>query len=275
MSATEDARTRDEGTGGQNWIARLLQFDRDGDTFVAANPQHGQRTRLFGGLIAAQALRAAGETVDAGKRPQSLHLYFVRGGRYDVDVELQVERTRTGRSFDTRRVTAVQDGEVILEMIASFHRPEPGADWHPHAEPTIALQDAAPKHPSIEFADRFEIRTMPGDSSPFAVPPYWIRARDPIGDEPLVCACTLTLMSDLGPVPAARPPGTPATVGAGFATSLDHSVWFHRAFRPNEWHRYEVRSVNNSDSRGLATGSLYDMSGSLIASTTQEALWRV
>jgi acyl-CoA thioesterase len=267
--------TAGDDTGGQSWIARLLQFDRDGDAFVAANPPRGPGSRLFGGLIAAQALRAAGATVDEPKRPQSLHLYFVRGGRYDVDVVLDVERTRTGRSFDTRRVTATQDGEVILEMIASFHRPEPGADWHPQTEAGLGLDDAAPKQPAVEFADRFEIRTTPGDSAPFAVPPYWIRARDPIEDEPLLRACTLTLMSDLGPVPAARPPGTALDFGAAFATSLDHSLWFHRVFQPDAWHRYEVGSANNSDSRGLAVGSLYDVSGVLVASMAQEALWRV
>jgi acyl-CoA thioesterase II len=275
MTATGDARIRDEGAGGSSWIARLLRLRRDGDTFVVTNTERGPGARLFGGLIAAQALRAAGATVGADKRPQSLHLYFVRGGRYDLDIALQVERTRTGRSFDTRRVTASQDGAVILEMIASFHRPEPGADWHPPAEPTLALEHAAPKHPTIEFADRFEIRTAAEDSSPFALPPYWIRARDPIDDDPLIRACTLTFMSDLGPVPAARPPGTPLQIDAGFTTSLDHSVWFHRPFAPNEWHRYDVGPVNHSDSRGLVVGSLYDGSGALIASTTQEALWRV
>ncbi|MEZ0363180.1 acyl-CoA thioesterase [Mycobacterium sp. pUA109] len=275
MTATENARTRHGHPDERSWVARLLRFDRDGDTFVAANSDRGPGSRLFGGLIAAQALGAAGATVDAGKHPQSLHLYFVRGGRYGVDVELQVERTRTGRSFDTRRVTARQDDAVILEMIASFHRPEPGADWHPRREPTVPLDDAAPKHPAIEFADRFEIRTRPDDVSPFAVPPFWIRVRDPIEDDPLLRACTLTFMSDFGPVPAARPPGVPVVPGAGFTTSLDHAVWFHRPFWPNAWHRYEVGSVNNADARGLAVGSLYDAPGALIASTTQEALWRL
>lgn len=252
----------------------MLRLDRDGDTFVAT-AERGPGSRLFGGLIAAQALRAAGATVDEPKRPQSLHLYFVRGGRYDVDITLTVERTRTGRSFDTRRVTAVQDGAVILEMIASFHRPEPGADRHPPAAAGLALADAVPKHPAVEFADRFEIRTAPEDSSPFAVPPYWIRTREPVEDDPLVRACTLTLMSDLGPVPAARPLGASKYFDSGFATSLDHSLWFHRPFHPGEWHHYDVRAVNNSDSRGLVFGSLYDASGTLIASMTQEALWRM
>ena len=258
-----------------SWIAQLLQFDRAGDTFVAQQSEVGPGTRLFGGLIAAQALGAGGATVDPQKHPQSLHLYFVRGGRYGIDVEFHVERTRDGRSFDTRRVTATQQGDVILEMIASFHLPEPGADHHPDAPSCAGLDDAIPKQPGIEFADRFEIRTMPGDDSLFAVPPFWIRTREAVEDDPLIRACTLAFMSDLGPVPAARPPGLPLRPGVGFAASLDHSVWFHRPFDPRRWHRYEVLSLNNSDSRGLVRGSLYDGTGSLIASTSQEALWRV
>lgn len=275
MTATENADTRHGDVAEPSWLSRLLQFDRDGDTFVATNTIRGPAPRLFGGLIAAQALCAAGRTVDPDKRPQSLHLYFVRGGRHDVDLELCVQRTRTGRTFDTRQVSARQDGDVILEMIASFHRPEPGFDWHPPAEPTLPLDRAVPKEDVLQLGDRFEIRTAPEDGSRFAVPPYWVRVRDPIGDDPLICACALTFISDLGPVPVARPPGTRLALDTGFATSLDHSIWFHRPFQPTAWHRYEVNSVNNSDSRGLAVGSLYDNSGTLIASMTQEALWRL
>ncbi|CAJ1578967.1 acyl-CoA thioesterase [[Mycobacterium] wendilense] len=256
----------------KSWIAQLLQFDRDRDTFVSPQAQvFGNEPRLFGGLIAAQALGAAGATVDPVKLPQSLHLYFVRGGVYGVAVEFQVERTRDGRSFDTRRVTAVQNGAVILEMIASFHLPEPGADRHPPPVVTVGLEDAVAKDPSIDFADYFEIRTMPDDTSEFAIPPFWIRTRDEIEDDPLVRSCVLAFMSDFGPVPVARPPELPAD---GFAASLDHSVWFHRAFDPHQWHRYDVDPVNNSDSRGLVRGSLYNTDRTLIATTSQEALWR-
>lgn len=258
-----------------SWIARLMQCDRHGDTFVTSQPAAGPGPRLFGGLIAAQSLGAAGATVDPGKLPQSLHLYFVRGGRYSVDVELHVERTRDGRSFDTRRVTAVQQGAVILEMIASFHAPEPGADEHPKGAPPLALASARLKEPDIEYADRFEIRTTPDDDSVFAVPPFWIRTRAEIEDDPLIRACALTFMSDFGPVPVARPSGVPLEPDVGYAASLDHSVWFHRPFVPHDWHRYEVHPLNVGDSRGLVHGSLYDIGGALIATTTQEALWRV
>ena len=250
-----------------------MDFDRDGDVFVARQPANGPNPRLFGGLIAAQALGAAGATVETDKHPQSLHLYFVRGGRYGDDVEMTVERTRDGGSFDTRRVTARQQGAVILEMIASFHRPEPGADAHPPAGASVAFDDAVAKQPAIEFANRFEIRTRPEDDSVFAVPPFWIRSREPIEDDPLIRAATLTFLSDFGPVPVAKPDGV--ALNTGFAASLDHSVWFHRPFHPQQWHRYDVRSLNNSDARGLVAGSLYDTAGGLVASTTQEALWRV
>jgi len=258
-----------------SWIAELLHFRRDGDAFVVPQPTGSPGDRLFGGLIAAQALATAGATVDSDKLPQSLHLYFVRGGKYGADVELQVERTRDGRSFDTRRVTATQHGAVILEMIASFHRPEPGADQHPDVAPSVPFDDANPKPPATDFAALFEVRTGPADTSAFAVPPFWIRTREDIEDDALIRACTLTFMSDFGPVPVARPPGTPIRPHLGFAASLDHSVWFHRPFIPHDWHRYEVHQLNSSDSRGLVAGAIYASSGSLIASTTQEALWRL
>ncbi|MEZ0052651.1 acyl-CoA thioesterase-2 [Mycobacterium sp. MAA66] len=256
-----------------SWIARLLDFARDGDVFTAPQPAGGPGSRLFGGLIAAQALAAAGRTVPGEKLPQSLHLYFVRGGQYGVDVEFHVERTRDGRAFDTRRVTAKQHGKTILEMIASFHVSEPGAIWQRPEPIGIELDDAVLKAPSLGFADRFEIRVTPNDESLFAVPPFWIRTNDEIEDDPLIRACMLTFMSDFGPVPVARPAGTVLT--DGFAASLDHTVWFHRPFVPQDWHRYEVIALGNADSRGLVRGSLYDTGGVLIASTSQEALWRL
>lgn len=257
-----------------SWIARLLEFERDGDVFLARQPPAGPGKRLFGGLIAAQALAAAGATVEPDKRPQSLHLYFVRGGEYGVDVELDVVRTRDGRSFDTRQVTATQHGKTILEMIASFHRPEDGADWHPRPPARLDFDASVPKTPDLGFVNRFEVRADPSDDSPFVLSPFWIRTADRIEDSALVQACVLTFMSDFGPVPAARPPDSPTGSNAAYAASLDHAVWFHRPFLPHEWHRYEITPLNNGDARGLVVGSMYDASGSLIASTTQEALWR-
>jgi acyl-CoA thioesterase len=263
------------GAGERSWIARLLELERNGDVFVAPTPNNGVGSRLFGGLIAAQSLAAAGATVETVKLPQSLHLYFVRGGDYGVDVELQVERTRDGRSFDTRRVTAVQHGKVILEMIASFHRPEVSPDWQPAVVAALEFDEAKEAEFNIGFLDRFDLRVVPGDDTEFAVPPFWIRTVDTIEDDPLIRACALTFMSDFGPVPVARPPGAPRGEEVGYAASLDHAVWFHRPYDPRRWHRYEIKPVNHSDARGLVVGSLYADTGELVASTSQEALWRM
>jgi len=271
MTAVNDAT----GSVGRSWITELLPYRADGDTFIAPQPPAGPGLRLFGGLIAAQSLAAAGATVDPDKLPHSLHAYFVRGGDYGVEVDLHVERTRDGRSFATRRFTAVQQGRAILELMASFARPEPGTDWHPPVEPSLPFDVAVPKEPDIPSAEKFELRAHPDDDSEFAVPPFWIRTRDEIEDDPLIRACMLTFMSDIGPVPAGRPPGVPMSFGARFAASLDHSVWFHRPFHPRRWHRYEVSAVNNVSSRGLVVGGLYDEDGTLIASVSQEALLRL
>jgi len=140
--------------------------------------------------------------------------------------------------------------------------------------PALEFDESVSKVTGLEFAEHFEIRTRADDDSLFAVPPFWIRSKDVIEDDPLLRACTLTFMSDFGPVPVARPPGAPKGPGVGYAASLDHAVWFHRSFQPEQWHRYEVGSRNFSDARGLVAGSLYDAAGVLVASTSQEAVWR-
>ena len=256
------------------WIGGITALDRDGDMLVARKPP-GPGGRLFGGLVAAQALASACDTVPADKLPQSLHAYFVRGGQPDVDVEFVVERTRDGRSFDTRRVTASQGDAVIFEMLASFHVPETAADWHVPAPPFAELDDTTAVLLPGELSERFELRAPGGDAATFMGPPYWIRAREAVEDDPVARACALAYVSDIALMAAARPPGLKLGTGIGMAASLDHSIWFHRPFHAEHWHRYEASSVNNNDARGLALGALHDAAGTRIATMAQEALWRV
>lgn len=256
-----------------SWIAELVKLDPDGQTFTTS-ASFGVGGRLFGGLIAAQALAAAGATVDPDRLPQSLHAYFIKGGRVGVDVEFTVERTRDGRSFHTRRVTAVQDGAAIFEMLASFHRPEPTLDWQRDAGHILARDDAtvSTRLPEI-WADHFDIRAAPGSSPDWPQQPFWFRSREPVEDDPLLQACALTFISDLGLVSAARPPGSERP-GPGGAATLDHAVWFHRPIEVRQWHFYEAIGLTHSDARGLARGSITDDRGALIASVAQESLWR-
>ncbi len=256
-----------------SWIADLVHLEADGPrwrTSVAL----GSGGRLFGGLIAAQALAAAGATVADGRLPQSLHAYFIKGGRVGVDVEYTVERARDGRSFDTRRVTAAQDGVPIFEMLTSFHAPEPTLDWQRPSARRLPLAEATTAvRPPEGWVDHFEARVAAASPDDWPLQPFWFRSRSRVEDDPLLQACALVFISDLGMVSTARPPGH-IQPGPGGAASLDHALWLHRPVDVNRWHCYDAVAVSHSDARGLAFGAIHDEDATLVASVAQESLWR-
>lgn len=257
-----------------SWIADLVRLD-GGDGSFRTSRTFGSAGRLFGGLIAAQALAAAGASVAPDRRPQSLHAYFIKGGRVGVDVDYVVEPTRDGRSFDTRRITALQDGVPIFEMLASFHCPEQTLEWQRPAGLRLPLAEATTTVvPPEGWADHFEARVAAGASTEWPQQPFWFRSRERIEDDPLLRACALTFVSDLGMVSTARPPGHDHP-GPGGAASLDHALWLHRPVDPNDWHCYDAVGVSHSDARGLAFGAIHDRAGRLVASVAQESLWRI
>ncbi|MGE2735219.1 acyl-CoA thioesterase [Mycolicibacterium vaccae] len=258
-----------------SWIADLVRLDRDGEAF-RATASFGAGGRLFGGLIAAQALAAAGATIAPERLPQSLHAYFIKGGRAGVDVDYVVENTRDGKSFNTRRVTASQDGVPIFEMLASFHRPEATTDWQRVTAPSFPLAEATIESRLGEkWADHFDVRAGTRGIDDWPVQPMWFRSREPIEDDPLLQACALTFISDVGLVATARPPGHAPSPGPGGAASLDHAVWLHRPVDLSRWHLYDAEAVSHHDARGLARGSIVDEHGTLVASVAQESLWRI
>jgi acyl-CoA thioesterase II len=186
-----------------------------------------------------------------------------------------VETTRDGRSFTTRQVTASQQGVPIFEMLASFHRPESTLDWQRPAVFRLPLAEATNAvTPPQRWADYFEARVGVGKPREWPSQPFWFRSREPIEDDPVLQACALTFISDLGLVSSARPPGEEEP-GPGGAASLDHALWLHRPIDPHQWHCYDAVGVSHRDARGLAFGSIHDGAGALVASVAQESLWRI
>lgn len=258
-------------------LASILDLAPSGeDRWVAPTPGEGP-PRLFGGQVAAQALSAACQTVPPDRPPHSLHGYFIRPGRPDEVLELVVERTRDGRSFTTRHVTAIQRGEAIFNLTASFHGGEPGVDWQvaspeltpPGPEP-LALVD--PFFRAFWRASPFELRPVSADPERRPAHPCWVRLVEEFPRDPAMQACALTFISDMAVVGSARAPVDRARPAA--LASLDHAVWIHRPFDMSEWHLFSVDPVSNFDGRGLARGTLHDADGRLIASIAQEALIR-
>jgi acyl-CoA thioesterase-2 len=259
-------------------LLRLLDLEPAGhDVFVARTPSAGPG-RLFGGQVASQTLRAATLTVEAERPPHSLHAYFIRPGRPGTPLHLEVERTRDGRSFTTRHVTAKQNGEPIFNLTASFHAAEEGDDWHLPAPTDVpGPDDVDHDSPLKQFESVLPFQLRPVrpfiEDGWFVFHPLWIRTAAPLPDDPVLHRCVIAFMSDMGVVGSARAPQS--TLPKTFmGASLDHAVWFHRQARADDWLLFNVEPVTNSGARGLARGTFHTRDGMLVASIAQEALLR-
>ena len=251
--------------------------------------------RVFGGQVAAQALVAAFRTAPEEVQVHSMHSYFLRPGDTAVPIVYDVDRVRDGRSFATRRVLARQHGRPIYALTASFQVEEDG----------FAHQDAMPDVPSPEESldvvaamksadpvrreewlrewSALELRhagdsrpggQLPNDRHP-AVVRYWIKVGDRLPDDVLVHRAALTYISDLTLLGATLVPhGLHPGSSKVQAASLDHTVWFHRPFRADEWLLYDQSSPIAVGARGLALGRLFTQDGRLVASVAQEGLIR-
>jgi acyl-CoA thioesterase-2 len=254
-------------------LASLLELEMlDRDLFRASNGSaENSRHSLYGGQVAAQALRAAGATVPDDRVPHSMHGYFLRPGQVDRPVILRVDRDRDGGSFTARHVRAVQDGEVIFSMVASFHALEQGAALD--AVPTRGGgdPDELASRPTPLFVDVREVtRTTVGDGQIRHSDRLWVRAVGSLPDDPLVQACGVAYLSDLGSgFGQVEVEGLPAG-----GPSIDHSLWFHEPIRADEWTLLEMWPLKAGHARGVYHGSLRSETGALGAVFAQEMLLR-
>lgn len=262
----------------------LEEIDRN---LYRGHPPYWERDRLFGGIVAAQALAAAYGTID-GIHVHSLHSYFLRPGDPDMPVVYDVDCIRDGRSFATRRVVARQKGEAIYNLSASFHKVEDGFD-HQAEMPDVPGPNEAPTPEDFGLTPRDYLPTIwapqgvpisirqlqgPDDWEPGIIHQnMWIRANGSLPDGSIIHRLMLTYLSDLSLL------GTAVRMHApGFekimAASLDHSIWFHREFRADEWLLYSTTSPSASGARGFNIGHFFTEDGVLVASATQEGLMR-
>ena len=266
---------RAEATGSDVDFLTMMALEAHGpDTFVAAGPRYPWGG-LYGGQIIAQALRAASLTVEPAYRLHSLHAYFIRLGDAAEPIRLEVDRIRNGRSFLTRRVVARQSVGAILNMSASFHVPETGAQVQTETMPAIAPPEALRDDSWTPVIER---RFLPEDIGPGRVG-AWMRLAEDIGDDPVLNACAVAYLSDdlLTDAVVARHPDRPprdAPERTFWNASLDHAMWFHRSTRASEWHLHDVTCRGLFNNRGLAIGSIFARDGQQIATVAQEVLNR-
>ncbi len=274
-------------------LLRLLDLETIEVNIFRGRSPDATRQRVFGGQVAAQALVAAGRTVERG-RVHSLHAYFLRPGDPTVPILYDVDRIRDGRSFTTRRVVAIQHGRAIFNLHCSFHSDEDGIE---HDDPAPAVPgpdglDGLVEAQRAEGAGGPDV--PPGFLRPHGLelrfvsqPPWerrdpghareqlWLRAEGPLPDDPLVHAAVVTFASDLTLVDTIlQRHGVTPWADEFIGASLDHCMWFHRPFRADNWLLYDQHSPTAHGARGLAFGSLYTEAGNLVVSVAQEGLVR-
>ena len=273
-------------------LDELLGLERLDDNLFRGQSRDIGTHRVYGGQVLGQAASAAQQTVDPERLIHSLHAYFLREGDHKAPVIYDVDRSRDGRSFASRRVRAIQHGRPIFTLEASFHRPEPGLTFQlrmPNVpgpeegqdffEAVARLDDAGPTRRMAQMraiAATFDIRIVqdPVDDN-IAIRYGWFRFNEPLREDPFLHRAALAYISDFGLLPTVVIPH-----GYAFPTtelqmaSLDHAMWFHRDFRIDDWLLYEMRGVASAGARGFAAGAFYRPDGTLVSSCTQEGLMR-
>lgn len=275
-------------------LIRLLDLEPiEVNIFRGISPQDRSQ-RVFGGQVLGQALVAATRTVE-GRLCHSLHAYFLRPGDPKVPILYEVDRSRDGNSFSSRRVVAIQHGRPIFHMSVSFQVEEPGLEHQidpPDVPPPEDLPseddfrrniaDRVPPQYREHFLRRRPIELRPIDRAdifhPEKRPPYqsvWVRATGPLPDDIALQQCVLAYASDMTLLDTALiPHGISWFSDEIQMASLDHAMWFHRRFRADEWLLYVQDSPSASGARGFNRGLIYTRDGRLVASVAQEGLLR-
>ncbi len=277
-------------------FVHLLALERiDTNLFRGESRDIGTR-RVFGGQVLGQALAAANYTAD-DRVVHSLHAYFLREGDHGAPIIYEVDRQRDGRSFSSRRVVAIQHGRPILNLAASFQRPEEGLEHQaemPDVPPPEELKDLTEYHreliaempeakiPRPFLLERpFEFRAVeaPKFFDLDARPPrqdVWFRAIDRLPDDDPLHRNMLAYVSDYYLLLTALRPHALSVFAPDLqVASLDHALWYHRSFRVDDWLLYSMESPNAAGARGLSRGQIFRRDGALVASVAQEGVVRI
>jgi len=275
-------------------LIRVMTLERLEDNLFRGQSRDIGSPQVYGGQVLGQALVAASATM-SGRMVHSLHAYFLRRGDFNSPIVYEVDRAWDGKHFSTRRVIAIQHGEQIFNMSASFQAPETGLDHQaqmPIVPPPESLRDqdtyyreagAVVPRGLLKLMERrrpFQFRPVqPPDFARTAPQPackqVWFRATDPLPDDEALHRCLLAYASDFQLLDTAlKPHALPLTTKMAMA-SIDHAMWFHRDLRVDDWLLYVLDSPSASGARGFSRGSIFSRDGRLLASVAQEGLIRV
>ncbi|MFT4081430.1 MAG: acyl-CoA thioesterase II [Nocardioides sp.] len=274
-------------------LVRLLDLEElDTDLFRGEMAAHNLRGRVFGGQVAAQALIAAMRSASEGFSVHSMHSYFLLPGDPAKPIIYETQRIRDGRSFETRRVAARQNGRDIYYLTANFQRHEEGfehQDQMPDVPPPekcvdfLAVMAGATDDDTRSLAREWaalEVRAVGNSLLGLEPDPHrpaqqrvWLRVAGDLPDDPVLHTAAFTWASDLSLLGSSLAAHTLDHTEAQTA-SLDHTIWYHRPMRADRWWLYDQESPSASGGRGLGIGRVFTADGVLAATAAQEGIIR-
>ena len=276
-------------------LVKLLALEKIEAQLFRGQSQDLGFPQLFGGQVIGQALSAAKQTIDPVRNAHSFHCYFLLPGNSTKPVVYDVENIRDGKSISTRRVKAIQGGRTIFYMTASFHMPQEGFE-HQAPMPSVTAPDKLSSELEIarKYVDHIpeKIRTRFTCDKPIEIRPVefhnplkpekaepvrhvWMKANGQLPDDPRIHKYLLAYASDFSFLPtAAQPHGVSFLTPDFQMATIDHTMWFHREFRFDDWLLYSIESPSASNQRGFVLGRFFDQKGRMVASTAQEGVMR-
>ncbi|MGB5324548.1 MAG: acyl-CoA thioesterase II [Pseudomonadales bacterium] len=273
-------------------ITEFMRLERIEEDIFRGESRDLGTPQVYGGQVLGQALHAARQTVE-GREAHSVHAYFLRRGDFEAPIVYQVDRSRDGGSFSARRVVAIQHGKPIFTLSASFQASEPGLDYYVPADMPATPEELTALGLLTPDEGRHTIRILASDFDVFKVklrdgeaPPanhsrrWWIKVHHRLPDTIDLHHTILAYVSDFGLLYAAlahhaeNDAARKKLMQNIQLASIDHTIWFHRPFRVDDWLLYDCRAVSNSGARACAQGSFYTSDGVLVATTFQEGLAR-
>lgn len=278
-----------------NELLSLLQLEKLEEGLFRGQSEHLGLPQVYGGQVIGQALSAARYTVDDDRTVHSFHSYFLYPGNPDKPIIYDVENLRDGRSFSTRRVKAIQNGRPIFYLTASYHGDAPGFE-HQNTMPDVPgpenyvseselasqISEFLPEKLRQTFCGEKSIETRPvkvvnplNPHKEDAKQYLWIKANGALPNDQLIHQYLLGYASDWGFLITALHPHKVSLMTPNFqVATIDHSIWFHRPFKMDEWLLYVIESPTASNTRGLVRGEIYNRQGDLVATAVQEGVMR-
>ena len=273
----------------------LLQLEKLEQGLFRGQSENLGLPQVYGGQVIGQALSAAHYTVEPDRAVHSFHSYFLYPGQLDKPIIYDVENLRDGRSFSTRRVKAIQNGRPIFYLTASYHGEAPGFE-HQNTMPQVpgpenlasetelsaGIANLLPEKLKNIICSEKPIETRPvvvvNPMQPEKVEPkqyLWIKANGAMPDNHLIHQYLLGYASDWGfLITALHPHGVSMMTPKFQVATIDHSIWYHRPFKMDDWLLYAIESPTANNSRGLVRGEIFDRQGNLVASAIQEGVMR-